>query len=294
MMQYSSSRVVFPCVHGSAQGELVTITCFQSRDLKGPIQMTSDIDGQSVRQIIGASRYCETDGRAAFGVIANLNNPLFSGQSYGLALALADKIARFGPAGKWSEIYATGSIPPDGCGAVGKINELKKKIKLIARQGRPNSIFIFPLENLDAEIEKAVVPLKNKGIHYIYIHHIKELNGILWDEKAEKNEPSPPFFKNRGINLQHTRNFFYRAAKEKSLQVYLVVGILILVFFSLIVFWKPNSEVQNIPYGKQFDSQKEVPAESGSQKPFNGLLKPEVQPKERLVLESELVTGDAF
>ncbi len=294
MIRPPSSKVVFPCVHGSTMGELVTISCFRSQDLKGPIQMTSAIDGQSVKRIVGASRYHETDNRAAYGVIASLNNPLFSGQSYGLALALADKIARFGPAGKWTEIYATGTIPPDGCGAVGRINGLGKKIGLICSQGKPNSIFVFPSKNLDADIEKRLVLLKKKGIHFIHVHHIKELQGILWDEQTGKNETRNPLKKIR-FNWQVIHIFFYRTAKAYSLQIYLIGGLMVLfVLFALLGSWRQDAETQKVSYEKQIDGKTKEGETAGPKMLPNEPPKPRVERKERSVLESEPVPKETF
>ena len=85
-------QVFFPCVHGEASGQLVTVSCFQANELKGVIKVVSGIDDETARRIIGATRYSETHNRAASGVIAFFSNPLFGGESYGLALALADKM----------------------------------------------------------------------------------------------------------------------------------------------------------------------------------------------------------
>ena len=84
--------VSFPCVHGTGKGEVITITCFPVNEMKGTIKIPA-VDIEDVaRRVIGASRHDETDHRAANGVIAMFSNPQFTGLSYTLALAIADKL----------------------------------------------------------------------------------------------------------------------------------------------------------------------------------------------------------
>lgn len=186
-----TAQVFFPCVHGEASGQLVTVSCFQANELKSAIKVVSGIDDETARRIIGAARYSEMDDRAAAGVLALFNNPLFGGESYGLALSLADKMIRYGRHGEWTEIYATGKIPPDGCGAVEAIKEIEKKLDLILSNGKPGSLFVFPSENLTEHSDNlkiTLTKLEKKNIRWIAIHNLKDLDGILWKSTDSKRE----------------------------------------------------------------------------------------------------------
>ena len=181
--QQETVKVAFPCVHGAATGQLVVISCFQADELKGTIKVVAGVDEQSAQRIIGAARYAEKDDRAATGVITFFSNPLFGGESYGLALSLADKMTRLGNDENWTEIYATGSIPPDGCGVVRAIRGLREKVDLVSRQGKPGSLFVFPADNLSdssEEIQEKLTQLEAKGIQYRTVRHINDLEGVLW------------------------------------------------------------------------------------------------------------------
>lgn len=185
-----TTKVFFPCVHGSAKGKLIQITCFSADELKGPIKVVSGVDDDTARRIIGASRYGESDDRAASGVISHFSNPLFTGESYGLALAIADKIVRQGEISSGSQIYATGSIPADGCGAVDSVKDLLKKIQLVKKYAPKSSIFILPKNNLKGlflEVWQELDQLEECGIEWRAIDNVNDLEGVLWSEKRRKS-----------------------------------------------------------------------------------------------------------
>ena len=175
-------RVHFPCVHGLATGQTVTINCFPAREMKGTIKVVNGVDEEIARRIIGASRYGEKDERAGIGVIALFSNPLFSGESYGLALAVADKLARLQRIGPWEAIYATGKIPADGCGQVDAINGFAEKLSILLDIARPDTLFLYPQQNhpsTDSLMEQ-MQRLQLKGMRCLPVAHLDDLQGRLW------------------------------------------------------------------------------------------------------------------
>lgn len=183
-------QVLFPCISGLAKGQLVTINCFPSDELKGTIKVVTGIDEEIARRVIGASRFKESDSRAGMGVMALFSNPLFSGESYGLALAIADKLARFDMNQQWVEVYATGTVPADGCGIVSKIDGFAEKLDLLIEQAKPGSLFIYPKNNLPSSsdtIQEKLYLLQNKGVKCISIATIDDLAGKLWPSKTDNS-----------------------------------------------------------------------------------------------------------
>ena len=197
-------RVHFPCVHGLATGQTVTINCFPAQEMKGTIKVVNGVDEEIARRIIGASRYGERDERAGLGVIALISNPLFSGESYGLALAVADKLARLPRIGPWEAIYATGKIPADGCGQVEAINGFAEKLSILLDIARPNTLFLYPLQNhpsTDSLMEQ-MQRLQLKGMRCLPVAHLDDLQGRLWSgssSTASRKSIFTPFLQKVGV-----------------------------------------------------------------------------------------------
>ncbi len=191
-MSSDSIKIFFPCVHGVASGQLITINCFRVGELKSPIKVLSGSDEETAKRIIGASRYNEEDKRAAEGVMAVFSNPMFGGESYGLALAIADKLARYNKCSNWSEIYVTGRIPPDGCGTVEDVGEFEQKLDILLQYGQADSIFLFPEKNIGQHIARVtdkINQLEQNGITCKSVKQVGELEGFLWSS----NEIIKPF-----------------------------------------------------------------------------------------------------
>jgi len=182
--------VTFPCIHAASPGELITITCFAAREMKGTIKLPAIGDEGVARRVIGASRHNETDHRAATGVIAMFSNPQFTGLSYTLALAIADKLARYRNAPIHGKIYATGKIAHDKQGQVQAIGGIAEKIRLILKNAAPGDCFIYPRANDEPALSPLLQTLREKGIRCIAIGHISDLAGVLWHppETAAKPE----------------------------------------------------------------------------------------------------------
>jgi hypothetical protein len=95
------------------------------------------------------ARAIEPGPRRLDGVLIRFFAKDFSGESYGLALALADKFARF-PPGPEANVIATGALVPGEEGLVGTIDGFEAKARAViahARAANRPSLFAFPKEN---------------------------------------------------------------------------------------------------------------------------------------------------
>lgn len=190
ILKSDSAKVHFPCIHSGGGGDILSVSCFLSDDLKGIVKVVSGIDDESARRVIGPSRYGERNFRAGNGVMVLFSNPLFTGKSYGLALAVADKIARYGKMpGTWSTIYATGEINADGCGKVTAVDGFDAKLDLLRAKGVPDGVLLYPEHCLTtSKHEKENLSrFFEGGVECIGIQHISELEGLLWEESLSDN-----------------------------------------------------------------------------------------------------------
>ncbi len=172
--------VFFPSVHGDDAGELIALQCFPDEQLRSMVKVTSGIDDTPARNIIGASRYDENTSQS---LLVNVSNPNFSGRSYGLALALADKIVRHGEIEGTGRVIATGLIEADGCGRVDKVDAFQTKLRFLLGEGKPGDVFVFPTANLlpdNSEQQQLFRKLKEKGISLLSIAHVSGGAGRLW------------------------------------------------------------------------------------------------------------------
>jgi hypothetical protein len=174
----------FPCVHGANTGELVKLHAFVAPQARSILKVTSPaIDEQNARIVIGSSRYSERDERSALGVIVSVSRTSFSGDSYELAIAIADKLARYASYSQQNPIIATGRLPHDGCGAVEAINHLHTKLRLVLESAQRGSCFLFPQANLDsatAEERRLLEELTRAGIRWHAVSHIDECMDFLY------------------------------------------------------------------------------------------------------------------
>lgn len=132
----------------------------------------------------------------------------FIGNSFGLAVAIADRSARYGFSKKVvnKRIVATGALLEKHQGEVEAIDHFLDKIAVVQhfRSIIPKgSLFIFPLKNLatdDTRVAGALKQLEESGIEYRAVAHINELNDLFpglsgevdVDEKTAAESPEEP------------------------------------------------------------------------------------------------------
>jgi len=185
------ASVYFPCIDINS-GEVVEINCFASKELKGTIKVLSGIEEEAAVNIIGTSRQDEHRHNAGLGVIATVSNPKFHGSSYALALAVADKLARYTKCENINKVYATGEIKPNNNGEINVIDNINEKLSLVLGLIEKNDVFIFPRQckdesdSIQKELLQAIV---SKGATYYPISSINEGNNIFWCFNKNKKNP---------------------------------------------------------------------------------------------------------
>lgn len=191
------ANVYFPCV-GANSGEVVEINCFASKELKGTIKVLSGIEEEAAVNIIGISRQGEHNNNAGLGVIATVSNPRFHGNSYALALAVADKLARYTKCKNINKVYATGEIKPNNNGEIDTIDNINEKLSLVLSSIKRNDVFLFPKQcedksdSIQKELLQAIV---SKGAKYYPIVNISDGDNIFWCFNANNKYPYQVFIK---------------------------------------------------------------------------------------------------
>lgn len=174
--------VSFPCVSANGKGKLVSVSCFQSQELRSTIKVVSGISDDVAEKIIGAARHSEHDSRIAQGVIALFDVQVFTGESFGLALAVADKLARYEEYVGSRKIYATGCVPIDQSGSVTAVQDFEYKLDIMLQEEVSDGIFFCPRGNLKDISEMghdSVKHLESLGMTFVPIRHCEEILSAL-------------------------------------------------------------------------------------------------------------------
>jgi len=160
---------------------------------------------ENLEQIVVDARWKETRGRhTGFDkfVYAYFDPRSFTGRSCGLALAIADKRARYDPENLLDipVLVATGDLPIDGHGKVIGINHFKEKLSLVDDTLKVPAQFIFPKANRPrqgTEEFSILERIKAKGIICRPVENINNLSD-LWtapedraktDDKTKTHKP---------------------------------------------------------------------------------------------------------
>ncbi|MDS4032402.1 MAG: hypothetical protein RKO66_20410 [Candidatus Contendobacter sp.] len=174
-----------------------------------------------IKEILGHARDGEDLATIRTDVVIGFSDPDFEGCSYGLALALADKRARFGERGPFERIIATGVLSKQGI--ISRVDAFPKKLALVLETLGPNSLFLFPKENLDTEIdllEKVAV----SGGKMRAVSQFGELRD-LWQEGLNRSE--------QYRFMTHSKGYFIKGLIFGFSAVSLITGVSIFLFRSL-------------------------------------------------------------
>jgi hypothetical protein len=147
------SDVLFPIV-GCNGAHIATVRCdcLNARDYPAGRALVLARDEQEIERILADSRSNEPSGaEIARPIWVRFMPQQFTGRSYGLALALADKRARYrsDSVTNASRLYATGLIIEDGFGRIGKVSSFENKLLAIADAADAGDIMILAKGNLD-------------------------------------------------------------------------------------------------------------------------------------------------
>ena len=135
---------------------------------------------ERAKVIIDDARYGEHRPRVDMDVVVHFARNDFDGLSFGLALALADKRARYGVTGPTGRIVATGTIEP--LGQVAEVEGFSVKLACVERELTPGDLFIYPARNVprtDALVLEVLQRLQHRGIVLRAVEHIGQLSD-LW------------------------------------------------------------------------------------------------------------------
>jgi hypothetical protein len=198
--------------------------------------------------IVDAARHNEENAeRATLHVRARFDSNVFDGPSFGLALVIGDRSARYGYSDANASIYiiATGEIPKDGQGEVCPIDGFAAKVRLLQREAPAGSLFLFPAANLESaspETRQALERAKESGaFSWRAVSHVRELEdlfagapmdnrlaakGLPTQAEAEQAVPEPVIVE--GVAAQQrrrSRNLLRPLLGSVAAGVLLLVGI---------------------------------------------------------------------
>lgn len=152
-----------------------------------------------VEWIVKAARQGETDldhgARKVSVELLGCDDAAIQGESYGLALAIADYLARHPPLGRTDphgrslaerKLVATGTLTANG-DRMGAVGEMQRKLTCIlksqeAGELQPGDLFFFPKENeeaLDAEQRALLAELVERGLRCLAVESMAEVRRKL-------------------------------------------------------------------------------------------------------------------
>ena len=148
-------------------------------------------------QVIQDARTGEDDPERAFLYTHSRIDPNdFDGSSFGLAVAIADRSARYGFSAKLvgRQVIATGTIEAGGQGAVMAVDGFEAKVRLLEREAAADSMFVFPAANLeraDEDTRQRLERARRSGrFSWKAITHVAELDDFFGREDEEQ-KPTP-------------------------------------------------------------------------------------------------------
>lgn len=124
----------------------------------------------------------------------------FEGKSYGLALALADRLLLEGKIHTKDSpnIFATGIIDEIGDGEIWAVDSQSfgMKVETVAKAAGTGDVFVFPADNwrdASADIRQTILDMRRAGITVAQANHIEEL-AFLWTTPEKPGHPEAPTF----------------------------------------------------------------------------------------------------
>lgn len=169
----------FPLVGKQTSG-IAAVSCELSLDNRGTKSFAlNGHQGVLIEEILGDSRYSEPSGQSTKSVDVRFFPSDFVDRSFGLALAIADKLSRIEiTIPHFPKILATGEIRKDGLGDIQAIKELDKKIKIAKGELSTGDYFVFPQSNQtdlnDHNLKTKIIELEDLGVTVLAVAHIDE------------------------------------------------------------------------------------------------------------------------
>ncbi len=176
------SDVLFPIV-GSSGTQIATVRCdrLDAKDYPAGRALVLARDEQEIERILADARAREPSGPEIVRPIwVRFIPQQFTGRSYGLALALADKRSRYRRGRKPDDgrLFATGIIVEDGFGEIGEVDAFTEKLAAIADEAKPGDIVALPkgnVERLSPEAEGLLEEFDQSGVIWRAADYLDEL-----------------------------------------------------------------------------------------------------------------------
>ena len=181
-MQDTGPGTVFFPVVGSARSGIASVNCrVSTRQGNAKSFLINGRMSDAVEDVLGDARFSEHSNTISQTIDVRFYPSNFSDQSFGLSLALADKLARFAPQVLVARqrIFCTGEILANGAGTVGKVELIAKKVQFILDAANAGDIVVFPESNRKDVSKGAEQALAEKGIALRFVSHLDDLSD-LW------------------------------------------------------------------------------------------------------------------
>lgn len=188
--------IIFPLSGPQESRRLGWIRCVEEKAQTGDRLtrahgFTADL-ARVIEQVIAEARSSEN---SSLQTAVKGDPRTFTGESFGLALAIADRRLRYGSGGDGRRIIATGRLPVGSQGQVVAIDSFAEKMRLILEQNLAPAIFVYPKENLETGAQERQVAegllgrLGEKGVECRAAGHIDDA-GLrdLWGGAPDETE----------------------------------------------------------------------------------------------------------
>jgi uncharacterized protein YegL len=180
--------VEFPVAGGQASGmnHVRVIAYFDSlgRVISVP---ASHNHAARAKVIIDNARYGEHKPMVDVDVVVHFANNDFDGDSFGVALALADKRARYDMAGMTGRLVATGIVGPQG--EVTAVDAFPAKVAYLAQLLKAGDLFVYPTSNATGTVQAALQRLRQQGVVLRSIERLAQVRD-LWNHRVQ--QPGTP------------------------------------------------------------------------------------------------------
>jgi hypothetical protein len=214
-MSTATSIVAFPVAGFPPALNRVRVISYRDRHT-GTRSCPFPDKSSEVKRILGYARHDEGIATVDIDVVVQFDDPDFSGTSFGLALAIADKLSRFGEARHYATIVATGTISNGG--SIEPVGSMAGKLETVDSLGA-DALLILPEKNGRGG-DAIISLLRERGVEVRRASNLSDL-ADLW-------RPAPGVIEQARAKPTHLRwGVFWTAA---------VLGFLLTLIAASIVF----------------------------------------------------------
>jgi hypothetical protein len=166
--RHSSMNHVRVSAYGDSLGRVVSMPSSRNHAVRAKL-------------IIDDARYGEDKPTVDMDVVVHFAKNNFDGDSFGLALALADKLARYGAVRQTGRVVATGVVGPQG--EVTAVGAFFAKVAYLEQILQAGDLFVYPTHNAATIVCEALQRLQNNGVVLRAVEHLEQL-GDLWHSEV--------------------------------------------------------------------------------------------------------------